>query len=282
MCKELDPTRSSSIFGGGARFFEAGESLYEDLSGKTAADAAKDAANKAAAGQQAGLDYLKETEEIPQALRQAGLQQLGGIAGLPGFEEFGSQQQLIDRAQASPFFQSQLETGREATARLGSGQGGFRGGSTASDIVGYEQNLLNQAYQQQLGGIQNLAQLPSAAPQIAQQYGQIGQTQAQGITAGAQAQQQGFGNMLKLGGQIGSAYLMSDVRLKDNIVKTGGTSHPDIHKYTWDWKQESGKTGSDSGYLAQEVEKVWPDYVIEGDDGYKRILKSDIEERLNA
>lgn len=256
--------------------------LYSGITGETAADAAREAAGTQAAGQQAGLDYLKETEAVPQALRQAGLQQLGGIAGLPGFEQYGSQQQLIDQAQTSPFFQSQLETGREATARLASGQGGFRGGSTASDIVGYEQNLLNQAYQQQLGGIQGLAGLPSAAPQIAQQYGQIGQTQAQGITAGAQAQQQAYGNLMGLGGQIGAAALMSDVRLKDNVVKIGDTSHSDINKYTWDWKPESGKTGSEDGYLAQEVEKIWPDLVVEGNDGYKRILKSDLEERLNA
>lgn len=36
----------------------------------------------------------------------------------------------------------------------------------------------------------------------------------------------------------------------------------------------------EDGFLAQEVEKVWPDLVIEGDDGYKRILKTEIENRL--
>jgi len=57
---------------------------------------------------------------------------------------------------------------------------------------------LLESYNQQLGGIQGLAGLQSAAPQIAQQYGQIGETNAMGQIAAAQAKQQGINNCLTL------------------------------------------------------------------------------------
>lgn len=302
MCSEIDPTTSEGLgnlatggiglqssAAGGPSLQEAGDkakSLGDDLSGKTAADEAKAAAAKQADYQQQGLDYLMQTEEIPQALRQAGLQQLGGIAGLPGFEQYGNQQQLIDQSMSSPLYQSILGTGaagQEAIARSASATGGLRGGGTASDLANYQQNLeqeaLLESYNQQLGGIQGLAQLPSQAGQISQGYGQIGQTQAMGQIAGAQAQQQGMSNILGLAGTLGAAAL-SDVRLKTNIKYDKPTSHPDIHLYNWDWVEASGKEGSEDGFLAQEVEKVWPELVIEGDDGYKRILKDQIESKL--
>ena len=284
MCKELDPTREESFVGGGARFVSGVEKLGkgiesfgEDISGKSAADATKEAAATQAAAQMAGLDYLKETEAIPQELRQAGLQRLGGIAGLPGFEQYGGQQQLIEQAQASPLYQAQLGVGAEAVARSANITGGLRGGGGAADIAGFESNLLNQAYQQQLQGLQGLAPLPSQAGQISQQYGQIGQTQAMGQIGAAQAQQQGISNLIGLGGAI-----FSDIRMKENIIEIGKTSNPGINRYKWDWKPESGKTGSEDGFLAQEVEKVYPDLVVTLYDGFKRIFKDKIEERLNA
>lgn len=260
------------------------KSAWGTISGQSAAESATEAAGIQAAAQTEGLEYLKETEAVPQALRQAGLQQLGGIAGLPGFEEYGSQQQLIEEAQASPLYQSILGTGaagEEALARTASATSGLRGGGTASQLANYSQNLeqeaLLESYNQQLGGLKGLAQLPSAAPQISQQYGQIGQTQALGVTGAAQAEQQGVSNLINLG-----AAAFSDERLKDNITKIGSTSHPDIHMYSWTWKSESGKEGYDEGFIAQQVERSLPQYVITGDDGYKRIYKDKLEERLNA
>ncbi len=263
-----------------------GQTIEDKAMGGDAADAAIEAAQTQAAAQQTGLDYLKETEAVPQALRQAGLQQLGGLAGLEGYEDYGNQQQLIDQAMASPLYSSIMGTqaaGEESLKRNSGSR--LRSGGTAVDMARYNQNLEQQAllesYNQQLGGIQGLAGLQSAAPQIAQQYGQIGQTNAMGQIAAAQAKQQGINNMLNFGGQMGAAF-MSDARLKTNIVKTGSTSNPAISTYKWDWIPESGKSGSEEGFIAQEVEKVYPDLVITLDDGYKRINKEAIEERLNA
>ena len=57
---------------------------FEGRGSKRSADATKDAAATAAASQQEALDYLKEIEALPQALRQQALSKLGGVYGLSG------------------------------------------------------------------------------------------------------------------------------------------------------------------------------------------------------
>lgn len=310
MCSEIDPTSSEGQknltggafggIGGALGSDKVGEAIEGKLLGGDAADAAKEAAATKAAAQQAGLDYLMETEAVPQAFRQAGLQQLGSVYGF-GFDpetgqatytgDMSAQQGLIDQAQMSPLYAAIMGTqdaGEQAIARSAMATGGLRGGATAANLAGFGQDLENQAllesYNQQLGGIQGLAGLPSQAGQISQQFGQIGQTQAQGNLAAAQAKQDAFSNLLNMGGQVGAAYAgaptVSDVRLKTNIKYTGPTAHPEIHRYEWDWKDSAPKEGHESGYLAQEVEEIYPEFVIEGDDGYKRILKDKLEAKL--
>ena len=258
--------------------------VWKGITGESAADAATEGAQISADSQMAGLDYLKETEAIPQELRQQSLTQLGSIFGLGG--DTSGQQQLVDQAKQSPLYQSLMGgqmAGQEAVARSASATGGLRGGGTVSDLANYNTNLQNnalmQSYNQQMGGLQGLAGLPSQAGAISQQMGNIGATQAQGVMAASQAQQQGLGNMLNLAGQIGTAFL-SDMRLKTNIKFLETTEHPDINRYSWDWTESSGKEGHEEGFLAQEVETVFPDMVIEGDDGFKRIYKDKIETKL--
>ena len=256
------------------------DDFYQGITGETAAKAAEEAAATQAGLMQQGLDYYIGTEEIPQELRQLGLQQLGGLAGLPGYEQYGDQQALIQQAKADPLYQAQLGIGREALARQAAGGSGARGTGTVSSLAGFESNLLGQSYQNQLGQIQNLAQLPSQAGNISQGYGQIGSTLAQGQVASANAQSQGMSNLLGLGGTLGAAYI-SDMRLKTAITKIGTTSHPYIDKYEWEWLENNlGKEGKETGYIAQEVEQVYPEFIIEGQDGYKRILKDKLEEKL--
>lgn len=222
-----------------------------------------------------------------------------------------SQEALLEQAQTSPFYTAQIagieggrEAGEEALARRAAAAGGgLRGGATTSSLIDYNTQLeleknraLADAFgqqqaqeQQRLAGLGSLAQLPSMAPQIAQQQAGIGQTLAQGVTAGAQAEQQAMGNLLGLAGMLGGAAIsggapaVSDERLKDDINLIKHTSHPFIPYYEWEWNSEAeklGKKGKERGYLAQDVEQVWPDLVINGEDGYKRILKDEVEKRL--
>ena len=256
------------------------------LTGSTAAEASQQGAATTAAAQQAALDYYMQSNETAQGLMEGGLTQLGAISGFDPSGtytgDFSAQQALIDQAKTSPFYQSQLNQGNEAIARAASATGGLRTGGTVGDLTGFEGNLLNQAYNQQLGGLQGLAQLPDTTAQTAQLIAAPGTTLGQGQIAAGQAVSTAYGNLLGGASQLGGAYLMSDRRMKENINKIDDTPHPDINLYEWDWRPESGKEGSEKGFIAQEVEKVWPDLVVTGKDGIKRIYKDQIQERLNG
>ena len=206
-----------------------------------AADASRDAAATQAGAQRESLDYLKQTEYLPQQMREGALRQIGGMYGLgggysyeqqqmldelenlrmqsgvsgassariqelkrltSGFEpaQMGNgQQALINQAQSSPLYGAIMGTqqaGEEAIMRQAGATGGLRSGNVQSNLYQYNQQLqsraLQEAYGQQMQGLQGLAQLPSYAPQIAQGLSGIGATQAGGMLAAGQAQQQGY------------------------------------------------------------------------------------------
>ena len=177
---------------------------FNSLTGKTAADAAKQGAQTAADAQMAGLDYLKETEELPQQFRQEGLTKLGGLYGLEGGE--GSQQELIDYAEASPLHAAIMGTqsaGEEAIMRNAAATGGLRSGNVQENLYDYNQRLKERAllssYDQQLTGLEGLAGLPSAARDIAAGTAGVGETEGMGEVAAGQAKQDAYGNLLNAG-----------------------------------------------------------------------------------
>lgn len=256
--------------------------------GGSSDNSAVEAANVQAQAQQEALDYLKEQNALPTEYRDQALTSLmGTYTGDPT---------------ANPMYQAQManidQMGQQATElsmAQNAATGGLRGGNQqqAFQDIAIQQNLaqnnaLAGAYGQQMSGLQGMAQLPTNANQIAQMTAGIGNTQAQGIMANAQnqqsANQSGMGNMMGLANLGMQAYgMFSDKRLKDNLVKTGGTSHRDINQWSWTWNQEAGKLGlhgDDSGYLAQEIEEVWPELVNEHPSGFKRIDKVGIDRKL--
>jgi len=237
-----------------------------DDPGQAAADASIQGSQITAQYQQDALDYLKEREELPQELREGALKGFAGAYGVPGGE--GNQQQYIDQALASPLYGAIMggkEAGEDAIMRSASATGGLRSGNVQSNMYGYNVQLENQAllqsYNQQMQGLQGLAQIPSNANNIAQQTGAIGQTYGQGQIGAAQALQtggqQGAGNMMglaNLGIQAYSSGMFSDRRLKKNIKKIG--AYKGFNVYSWDWNivaQKMGMTGSTIGCMADEV-----------------------------
>lgn len=92
-------------------------------------------------------------------------------------------------------------------------------------------------------------------------------------TITAQAGQKSGGNPLLEGiFTLGAAYIstFSDKRLKSNI------NYEDTIKgvkyYTWDWNDEAKRIGADRyptvGVIAQQVQRKYPEAVVEGPDGY--------------
>jgi len=77
------------------------------------------------------------------------------------------------------------------------------------------------------------------------------------------------GTNLFVAGDI-TAYYTSDQRLKNNITPISNSLNKvlSISGNIFDWDKKSGKTGSESGVIAQEIQKVLPQAVIERDDGY--------------
>ena len=256
--------------GGGALI--GGVTSY--LGADSAADASISAANTQAAAQMEALNYLKETEELPQELREEALKGIAGAYGVEGGE--GSQQELINRAISSPLYGSIMggkEAGEESILRNASMTGGMRSGNVQANLYDYnvqlENSALLQAYNQQMQGLQGLAGLPSNANQIAQYTAGIGQTQAQGQVAAGQAMQQGYqgiGNnvmgVANLGIQAYAAGMFSDRRLKKDIKLIGRIKGFNLYSWTWNIvAQKMGLTGKTIGCMADEIFAERPDAV---------------------
>ena len=226
----------------------------------------------AAAAQREGLEYLKETEKLPQALREAGLTSLGGEYGLT-FDEEGNVisdgTSLMDRAKASPFYEQAVQAGEEGVLRHQAATGGFRSGTTKENLAKVNQNALLTSYNQQLQGMQGFARLPSNASQIAGGMAGIGQTLGQGQVAQGQAdvaaQNQMFGDVAQLGTM---AMAFSDSRLKDDIKPLGERNGHEWFSWTWNKAAEAlGLKGKGEGVIADKVQSYQPDAVGER-DGY--------------
>ena len=70
-----------------------------------------------------------------------------------------------------------------------------------------------------------------------------------------------------------TAYYSSDERLKDNITPLSDAINKinQIGGYEFDWNSNSSHSGHDVGVIAQEIEKVLPEVVVDRDTGYKAV-----------
>ncbi len=81
------------------------------------------------------------------------------------------------------------------------------------------------------------------------------------------------GGLMNLGGTLGAAALMSDIRTKQNIKRFGMLPNGlPVYEYEYkpEWKDEAGH-GKFVGVMAHEVEAVQPEAVITRPDGYKMV-----------
>lgn len=240
-------------------------------SGRDAASASIAGSELAAQGQTDVLNYIQETEALPQQYRQDAMSSLAGLYGLEGGE--GNQQQFIDQAMNSPLYQQMvgnIGAGEEAIARTASATGGFRSGGFQENLADYTTSATNEAlttsYNQQLQGITGLANMPSATPMIAQAMGAPSQTLAQGQIGAAQAIQQQNQSQTEMLAGLGGAYMMSDIRLKDNIEYIGEKNGHSW--FAWDWKENDlGITGSSEGVMAHLIFETNPE-AVSTDQGF--------------
>lgn len=244
-------------------------------------DSAKEAAAIQAGSQREALDYLKQTEALPQMYREASLKSLAGEYGLKddGYGNYyADTRDTLQRAQDSPIYQTAVQRGEESVLRNASATGGLRSGSTSENLAAVNQNALLSTYQNmyanQISGLQGLANLPSNANNIAGYTAGIGQTLGQGIVGGAQSAaaqgQNNINNGFAAAGLAMQGYeTFSDRRLKKNIKLRGQKNGHNV--YSWLWNEAAaalGLFGRSTGVLAQEVERKCPESVTER-NGFK-------------
>lgn len=194
-------------------------SIYSAKKGAKAAGKAADAQTEASeagiAEQQRQFDKMVE---LLSPYSKAGEGSLAAQQNILGLNGAPAQQAAISGIEQSPYFQSTAQQGENAILQNASATGGLRGGNTQGALAQFRPALLNQLVQQQyqnLGGITSLgqnsaAQQGNAGMQSANNIGNLlaqgGSAQAGGIIGQANAQNQGFQNLLGLGGLGLGAY----------------------------------------------------------------------------
>jgi len=288
-----------------------GTTLYSGYQQGKAADAAADAARSgaamSAAQQQAALEYQQQVDKKPLQYRDEALTGLRDVyMGAPE-----AQANMIERAQMSPLYaqlMGGLGTGQEAVMQNAAMQGNWRSGDAKMNMADYttrtSQNALLQAYQDQMRGMESFTNPSLNTGGISDTMSGIGRTLAAGETGAAQAQQQGEQNKWDaITGAVNtglqgynqyiqstpsvppefnadygtkgvdpSAWLASDIRLKDGIQKVGELNGHNI--YEWEWnaiaKKFFGLEGKSKGVMAHEVFETNPD-AIKVEDGVLKV-----------
>ena len=109
-----------------------------------------------------------------------------------------------------------------------------------------------------------------------------------GTTTSTASQDLGLGGTLTALGAFGQGagamgfMPFSDARLKKNVKMISGDGP--VNFYSWEWTDEANRIGTKGhptmGVIAQELEKTHPQYVVTGDDGYKRVNYSGLYREL--
>jgi hypothetical protein len=98
----------------------------------------------------------------------------------------------------------------------------------------------------------------------------------------------GLFDYLNMGTQVAGAFMGSDIRLKENINKIGELANG-IGLYTWDWNADAYEAeaslnnegvvlGDSVGVIAQELELVHPEMVMDTKTGYKAVNYKKLDE----
>lgn len=261
---------------------------------RKAANAAKDASKAQLAGQQTQLDYLKERDAVTNRTKDASLKGLGGLYGLPGFDNTidlanVAMESPIYKAMSGQIDQSLADNENQAGANA-SASGFLRSGVLADALAKYREragvdkaSALGSVYNQYLAGIQSLAGAPTNANQIGNVMGQMGETNAAGQLATGQIQANKLSDMFnsgvsgaKTGNQL-SEYMKtqgisySDIRLKENIQYIGELFGHRWFKWKWNKEAEKlGLKGNGEGVMAHLVQKYAPN-VIGENSGYMTV-----------
>jgi len=216
-------------------------------------------------------------------LTQAASQRAMGAMGVnPNSGRFASMQNQANLGLAAQRAAAMTGTRQQAQqmgyARLLEAAGlgrGLSGASTAAyqGAVGAG-NAAGQMYM--APGNQYMAGMGAAGQTMGQGYqlgigglGNVLGTQANVYNTGVNAQGEMWGALVGAGGTLGAAAIKSDIRVKENIERVGMHFRNGLPIYEFNYKGIPNRRFR--GVMAQDVEKVYPDAVIETHDGIKAV-----------
>jgi len=258
--------------------------------------AAADANNRLQAGQNSAINQLKPYSEYGRQAFSPLSALLFGKEYNADTGEFGkelSQQERLSYFQESPSYQYQLDQGIGAIDRSAASQGMLQSGNTMKEVQQYGSNLANQEYGNYIDSLLGqLGYAQQADTNIANTYTGTANSMAGYSYAGGMANAAKYSNLSNFGynmaGQsmktgmapganggpsefskagssfaslfaaAGPAAAASDINLKENIVKVGKEKGFNIYEFNY-----KGQSGKYRGVMAQEIQKVMPEAVVE-------------------
>lgn len=228
--------------------------FIRDLTGRTAVDAATNAADAQVVGGEEASALLDPFQQIGQQ----GLDQSGFLT---------DSAQQFDFLQNNPLFQLGLDNANQQTMQGAASRGRLSSGDTLQQLNNNALLAGQGLIGDQKNSIQNLL---STGLNVAGAQGNLrtGQAAAQagGIVGAANARGARAQNVFDLGSQAAAAYF-SDPKLKDEIKLI--SSRNGFNIYSWVWNEAAAKLGlfgASSGVMADEVKETNPDAItMEGE-----------------
>lgn len=233
--------------------------FVRDLTGRTAADAAREAGDVQA-------NYGREASALLDPFKGIGEQ------GLEQASFLTDPQAQFDYLRSNPLFRLGLQNANDQTMQSAAARGRLSSGDTLQQLSNNALLVGAPLIQQQKGSIGDLLNygLNTAGAQGNLLTGQ-GAALAGGLIGQANARGQGSQNVLDLGMRAGTA-LFSDPKLKENIKKVGNQNGFNIYEWTWNKAANAfGLVGDSIGVMADEVLDKMPDAVVRDKSGYLKV-----------
>jgi len=226
--------------------------VVDGITGQTAADAAKRSGYQQA-------DQFNKIYDLYKPVADAGRAQLEPLSAGATAAGYGQNiGDILNSGALQPMIQDRQNAATSYMAAHGlrrSGAAVREAANIPSDLAMQIENELNRRRQ----SIAGIGQTGNAGASGALEG--IGSSLAGGTLGQAQAQSQGIGNILQLGGMAAAS--LSDARLKEDVVQVGNMGG--LAVVDWNWNQlaadKFGLKGRSSGFIAQDVMDLYPHHV---------------------
>lgn len=164
-------------------------------------------------------------------------------------------------------FDAQAEQGSRGITGNAAASGMLRSGSTGKALTSFGNNIQNQWLNQYMDKLLQQSNMGFQAGNLLTSAG----------NTSTQTSNQNNGLSGLIGGLV-SGGMISDIRLKRNIEYVE-TRPNGLRVYDFKYIPSIDKSGKTyRGYMAQEVEKLYPDAVVTNEEGFKSVYYDRIEE----